>query len=746
MTSARFLNAVSGVAILLLASGCGGGGGANSTPPPPPPPPTSAFDTAEYRASNSATTANALPAYDLGAAGAGVKVAVVDTGINPNLSEFAGRIDPASRDVAANRGLTDTQGHGTMVSGVIAANRDNSYIHGVAPQAMIVSLNVGDPAGCRPGTSDCFLDTAIDDAISLAVDGGARIINMSFGDEEGMTPEVWPAIQRAVDAGLIIVMSAGNDGTGAPNSFALQNIENNGGSGLFIIAGAMNASRAIASFSNRAGTGEPATWYLTALGVGNQTVNHLGQQVAPNGTSFSAPTIAGAAALLAAAFPNLTGAQIVNLLLTNADDAGAAGTDTVFGRGILNIGRAFQPQGQMTLAGKGVAMSLTDNGTVSGPMGDALERGGAAAIMLDGYKRAYEIELGGTIRRSGLDQPLHQGLDSVGYDTAAGTAGPVSFTLTIRRDPAGRFRSRLQAMSLDSGDGRQARAIAGAIVSRLAPRTIAALGLSQSARSLQKQLNGQADRAFLVAEPMARSGFQADPSVSLAVRHDFGSVALTAAIERGRAWPAGLPLRLERPNYDNAALTAEWSAGPADFSLGMVRLSEEQTILGARFAGLFTSGGARTMFVDANARLALGNGWSAAGSYRRGWTMKRGAGSMVGDARLQSEAFSADLSRDSLLQAGDSIALRASQPLRVVRGGFALSMPVAYSYVGETTTFGERFLDLAPRGRELDLELAYRMRLFGGALDLNAFHRSDAGHVAASRRDLGGAVRFRLGL
>ena len=739
MMKAAWFKSAAGGAVILATSACGGGGGASSTPPPPPPPPTSQFDTAEYRASNSATTANALPAYNLGAAGAGVKVAVVDTGINPNLSEFAGRIDSASRDVAANRGLTDTQGHGTMVSGVIAANRDNSYIHGVAPQAMIVSLNVGDPAGCRPGTSDCFLDTAIDDAISLAVDSGARIINMSFGDEEGMTADVWPAIQRAVDAGIVIVMSAGNDGTGAPNGFALQNIANNGSSGLFIIAGAMNANRTIANFSNRAGSGAPAGWYLTALGVGNQTINHLGQQVTPNGTSFSAPTIAGAAALLAAAFPNLTGPQIVTLLLTNADEAGAAGTDAVFGRGILNIGRAFQPQGQMSLAGKGTPLSLTDNGTSSGPMGDALTRGVGSAIVLDGYKRAYEIELGSTVRRVGQDQLLRQGLDTIGYQSAGGKAGPVAFNLTVKRDPAGGFRSRLDAMILGSDDSRQARAIAGTVVTRLTAKTVAAFGLSQSARTLHKQLAGVADRAFLVAEPMARTGFHADPSASVALRHEFGRFGLTASSERGRAWNEGQQPWVARPSYRSESVTIDGAAGPAQFSLGMTRLSEDRTVLGARFASLFTSGGARTMLVDAAARIDLGSGWEATGSYRRGWTD-------AGSLKLQSEAFSAELATTGLMQTGDSFALRLSQPLRVMSGGFAMQVPVAYSYTGETVTYGDRFLSLVPKGRELDLELAYRMRLLGGLLDVNAFHRIDAGHIAAAQRDVGAAVRYRLAL
>ena len=77
-----------------------------------------------------------------------------------------------------------------------------------------------------------------------------------------------------------------------------------------------------------------------------------------NGTSFAAPQISGAAALLAQAFPNLSGREIVSLLLYNARYAGASGTDSVYGRGILDIGSAFQPSGVTTLAGSELPLSL----------------------------------------------------------------------------------------------------------------------------------------------------------------------------------------------------------------------------------------------------------------------------------------------------------------------------------------------------------------------------------------------------
>jgi hypothetical protein len=674
-----------------------------------------------------------------------VKVAVIDTGINPALPEFIGRLDPASRDVASNRGLVDHDGHGSLVSGVIAANRDGKYMQGVAYEATILSLNVGDPAGCKPG-QDCFLDEALPVAIDLARTNGAKVINMSFGNEEGMTPDIFPAIKRAVDAGIIIVMSAGNSGTAEPNPFALKNVQDAGSSGLFIIAGSMDSNRIISSFSNRAGTGVGAQHFLTALGRGNATVDEFGNHVNVNGTSFSAPTIVGAAALLAGAFPNLTGAQIVELLLKTADDAGAPGTDAIYGRGILNIGRAFQPQGATALAGSKAPVSLSDNGIASGPMGDASPGIGRGAIILDGYSRAYALDLAKTLGRLPQEQPLRQAMDGSAYQTAAAGARNLSVALTIRRNPIGAPALAMEQMRLGYDESRRAKAVAGMALARLTPATAVALGFSQGGRMLQQQLAGHWDNAFLVArDPMSRAGFHPGADTSIGVRHDLGALALSVTSERGKVHVPGLQRELDRPSYRIDSLTLDRTIGPARFSLGASRLREEDSVLGGRFSSAFSSGGSRTAFVDGAASLALGAGWSAFASYRRGWTAIGGTGALVEKGHLETEAFAFDLAKTGLFAAGDNLAFRAMQPLRVASGGFDLNMPVSYDYSTGKARFEQLFFNLAPRGREIDYEIAYGVSLLGGHFDFNAFLRTDPGHVEALRKDMGAALRFTIG-
>src|SRR5690606_8220249 len=201
-------------------------------------------------------------------------------------------------------------------------------------------------------------------------------------------------IRAAANAGVVVVVSAGNDFEDRPfqarrpdalaRGFASSGFNNivgdpDEGMSLVIIAGSVDDDGSMSSFSNRALDYE--TQFLSALGGGvccyfdgdSIYVDGKGHSYLFAGTSFSAPQIAGAVALLAQAFPALTGAEIVEILMVTAQDVGAPGPDSTFGMGIMDIHEAFQPIGPTSLAAGMHPINLGDTTGVGSPaMGDAL--------------------------------------------------------------------------------------------------------------------------------------------------------------------------------------------------------------------------------------------------------------------------------------------------------------------------------------------------------------------------------------
>jgi subtilisin family serine protease len=184
-------------------------------PPPPPPPPPSGFDTAEYRASGAASQASAITAYQAGATGSGVIAAVIDSGVNAGSPEFAGRVHPNSGDISGNRGVGDDGGHGTAVSSVLLGAKNDSISHGVAFNATLLSLRTDTPGSCNstdPGEGCSHDDNNIARAVDAARTTGAKVVNLSLGGSPA-NANLRAAIDRATAAGIIFVISAGNDAT-----------------------------------------------------------------------------------------------------------------------------------------------------------------------------------------------------------------------------------------------------------------------------------------------------------------------------------------------------------------------------------------------------------------------------------------------------------------------------------------------------------------------------------------------------
>ena len=214
-------------------------------------------------------------------------------------------------------------GHGTQVTGLIAAQTNELGITGIAPGVRVMVL--------RAGTASGYLEE--DDvarAILYAVDNGARILNMSFGDE-ALSQLLRDVIHFAHEQGLVLIASAGNSGSDQMLYPA--------GLSETISVGASTIHDYPAGFSTFGPTldlSAPGDSIIsTAVGGGYNIVN---------GTSFSAPMTAAVSGLILSLHPSFTPERVRNILKTSADDILYAGWDVYTGAGRLNAEKALAVQ------------------------------------------------------------------------------------------------------------------------------------------------------------------------------------------------------------------------------------------------------------------------------------------------------------------------------------------------------------------------------------------------------------------
>jgi hypothetical protein len=250
--------------------------------------------------------------------GRGITIAILDSGVNALDPTFSGRV--RTLDVGAGNlpGSETSSGHGTGVAALAAGV--SSDAPGVAPAANILSVRVT----AADGLSDIF---TVARGIVAAADAGAQIINISLGGYS-TTHVLDAAIDYATTRGALIVAAAGNDQATQLTWPAAD--------ARVVSVGAVDAIGQQVTFSNSG-----PQLQVSAPGYGVQTAWLDQQRVTVNGTSASAPLVAGSVAAVMSADPRLTAAQAWAVLAATTNDAGAPGTDSDYGRGILNLGWAM---------------------------------------------------------------------------------------------------------------------------------------------------------------------------------------------------------------------------------------------------------------------------------------------------------------------------------------------------------------------------------------------------------------------
>jgi serine protease len=264
--------------------------------------------------------------------GAGITVAIVDTGVKQSLSDLAQTNFVSGYDFINNDSdPTDDNGHGSHVCGTVAQSTNNSVgVTGIAYNCSIMPVKVLNASGS--GTY-----TQIIDGIYWAVDHGADVINMSLGGSSGSS-SLQTACQYAWNNGVVVVCAAGNDGSSSPSYPAAYSV--------CISVSAINSADGLASYSNYGSTidicapggddvDRNGDGYID--GVLQNTFDSSGEgYFFAYGTSMASPHVAGVAALVWAVDPGLTNTEVRNILETTAEDLGSSGWDQYFGNGLVD--------------------------------------------------------------------------------------------------------------------------------------------------------------------------------------------------------------------------------------------------------------------------------------------------------------------------------------------------------------------------------------------------------------------------
>ena len=255
--------------------------------------------------------------WEKGFTGRGIKVAVVDTGIDYEHPDFSGRILAYTSFVGGDG--KDDHGHGTHVAGIIAGSGEASggKYRGVAPEALLLSAKV-----LRADGSGMMSDVMA--GIEWAVEQGAKVINLSLGSPgpcDG-TDALSAMCDAAVRAGVVVCAAAGNDGP-APGT-----IGSPGCAREVITVGASDDYDQVASFSSRGPTADgrvkpdilfPGVGIVSCRAGGTSMGNPVDDfYTSASGTSMATPHASGVAALLLQAYPDLTPAQVKARMMDSA--------------------------------------------------------------------------------------------------------------------------------------------------------------------------------------------------------------------------------------------------------------------------------------------------------------------------------------------------------------------------------------------------------------------------------------------
>ena len=677
--------------------------------------------------------------------------------------------------------------HGTQVAGVIAARKNWFGVQGVAYNAEIVSMGRCDAENVSEGecnqaddfvSSSQFIAAGIASAAGLnrtysrlvAVrdyifykkryyshmhsnpDASADIINMSFGFYNDNVPHVSSAMRDAAAAGRIMVAALGNDGAIGPMGAPASNVADPGIAGYAIGVGSLN--RDGTGKANHSNTCGPVAEYcLFAPGESILTTTDGGGYEWNSGTSFAAPHVSGAAAVVWAVFPNKSADEIVLRLLATANRSDVFGDSSIYGYGALDLGAALAPidRGRGLTVG-GSTTPLIESYVALPPGFSAPARSTALAntIVYDAQMFPFYYDLSRSFRvsNSSAEGTLRGFLSSLGKSSNVSLGGAnANLHFMHSHHVAGRRWDALEeddqneeldiyrfSVTLVPG----VRAIVG--------QGFGSIGASNNFIAARTNRTIFAD-AFSVAPFAAFAG--RGPELTLDWQVD-DSTTVDLVSKDGRGYGGSSSAQLA-----SLGLTHEIGDG-VTLGVRYGKLWEKGSMMGVRTAGAFASNGrATTDFVDISMEGRVSDDLSLFGSISHGITGSGTHGvknSLVSEwSTVRAESFVIGAESRRLLQGSDRLTATFSSPFRADRATIHMDVPdreMEDMIVGYT----RRAIDLVPGGREYRIQWVYEMTpdasWLGFGRDavsaaMGSYVRMEAHHDKTSDPEFGAAVKIR---
>lgn len=273
--------------------------------------------------------------------GSGIKVAVIDTGVDLLHTDLSANISTGFDFVNNDNSPMDDNGHGTHVAGIIASVQNGLGVIGAANKANIMPIKVLNNQGYG-----YISDVA--KGIYYATDNGARVINLSLGSStDSLTLKA--AVDYAVKKGVFVAAAAGND-SGKPCSYpaAYPSV---------VCVVATDSYNKLASFSNIGGE-------LSAPGVYNYSTYIGNLYKYMSGTSMATPHVAASAAVVMSFCKECTTSKVKDILHTTAVDLGVVGQDSIFGYGLIDLVAAITSLTPTTITEPTTKPTTTPTSTV----------------------------------------------------------------------------------------------------------------------------------------------------------------------------------------------------------------------------------------------------------------------------------------------------------------------------------------------------------------------------------------------